>query len=204
MQINNMNPNIWAEIMNQFEKVKREAGYEPELDTIKEIESRLGFSFDELDEEIKRTASIITIEVELIHKEAKFPSFAFPSDSGFDLFSTQEISIGPFGRVAIPTGLKINFPKGFEIQVRTKSGLALNQGLMVLNSPGTVDQGYTGEIIVPLFNANPHEVKIPIGMKVAQAVLCPVINGEIINFEKVDKIGEKDRGNKGFGSTGIF
>jgi dUTP pyrophosphatase len=77
--------------------------------------------------------------------------------------------------------------KGYELQVRPKSGLAIKQGLTVLNTPGTVDQGYTGEIQVIVFNTNNHyTVMISKGMKVAQAVLCPVINGEYVRFEKVD------------------
>ena len=197
-------PNLWSEILEQFEKVKSEAEYEPEIDSLKEIESKLGFSFDDLDEEIKRSSFTQTIEIEITHKEAKFPSYAFPTDSGFDLYSTQEVFIGAFGRAAVPTGIKVGFKKGFEIQVRPKSGLSLKQGLTVLNTPGTVDAGYTGEIQVIVFNTNPYEFTIPVGMKIAQAVLCPVINGEYVQFEKVDKIGDKDRGDNGFGSTGIF
>lgn len=204
MNMNNMDPNLWSEILEQFEKVKQEAGYEPEVDSIKEIESRLGFSFDELDEEIKKSSVIQTIEIEVLHKDAKFPSYAFPTDSGFDLHSTQEVSIGAFGRALIPTGLKVSFPKGFEIQIRPKSGLSIKQGITVLNTPGTVDFGYTGELQVPIFNTNPFEFTIPVGMKIAQAVLCPVLNGEMVRLEKVDKIEDKDRGNNGFGSTGIF
>jgi deoxyuridine 5'-triphosphate nucleotidohydrolase len=91
-----------------------------------------------------------------------------------------------------------------EIQVRTKSGLAINQGLMVLNSPGTVDQGYSGEIKVIIFNTNNTTVTISKGMKVAQAVLCPVLNGKFVDLVEVDTFEETDRGSNGFGSTGII
>jgi dUTP pyrophosphatase len=74
---------------------------------------------------------------------------------------------------------------------------------MVLNSPGTVDQGYSGEIKVPIFNANPHPITINKGMKVAQGVLCPVMNGKHVNLKEVSELPETDRGNNGFGSTGI-
>ena len=199
----NIDPKLWSQILEQFEKVKSEADYEPELDALKEIESTLGFTFDELDEEIKKSSMIQTVEIELLHKDAKFPSYAYPTDSGFDLYSTQEVFLGAFGRAAVPTGIKVSFPKGYEIQVRPKSGLALKQGLTVLNTPGTVDAGYTGEIQVIVFNTNPFEFTIPVGMKIAQAVLCPVMNGEFVNLEKVEKIKDKDRGDRGFGSTGI-
>ena len=103
----------------------------------------------------------------------------------------------------VPTGLKLSFDIGYEIQVRPKSGLALKQGITVLNTPGTVDSGYNGEIMVIVFNTNQTEFTIPKGMKIAQAVLCPVINGKYVNLQLVDKIENKDRGVNGFGSTGI-
>ena len=103
----------------------------------------------------------------------------------------------------VPTGLKLSFDIGYEIQVRPKSGLALKQGITVLNTPGTVDSGYNGEIMVIVFNTNQTEFTIPKGMKIAQAVLCPVINGKYVNLQLVDKIENKDRGANGFGSTGI-
>ena len=129
--------------------------------------------------------------------------YNYKSDSGFDLYSTEEINIDPFGRSLVPTGVKFNIPMGHEIQVRSKSGLALNQGLMVLNSPGTVDEGYTGEIKAIIFNTNNHEFIITKGMKVAQAVVSRCITGRWVNFKRVDKIEDKDRGDKGFGSSGI-
>jgi dUTP pyrophosphatase len=81
--------------------------------------------------------------------------------------------------------------------------LALKQGLTVLNTPGTVDSGYNGEIMVIVFNTNPKPFTVEKGMKIAQAVLCPVINGKYVNLQLVDKIENKDRGANGFGSTGI-
>jgi dUTP pyrophosphatase len=133
-------------------------------------------------------------------KELKYN---YQSDSGFDLYSNEEIIIPPFGRALVPTGVYFDLPQDFEIQVRSKSGLAINQGLMVLNSPGTVDEGYTGEIKVIVFNTNQSEFKIENGMKVAQAVVSRCVTGRWVNLVQVDKIEDKDRGNKGFGSTGI-
>jgi len=134
----------------------------------------------------------------------KEPEYAYGSDSGFDLRSTEELWVQGNDRKLIPTGLRFDIPDGYEIQVRSKSGLALNQGLMVLNSPGTVDSGYQGEIKVILFNTTKERIKIEKGQKIAQAVLCPVINGKWINLVKVEEIGEKDRNDKGFGSTNLF
>jgi dUTP pyrophosphatase len=131
------------------------------------------------------------------------PNFAYPTDSGMDLYSTESLTIEPFGRSLIPTGVHFDVPENYEIQVRSKSGLAIKQGLMVLNSPGTVDQGYTGEIKVILFNTTNNSVDIKEGQKIAQAVLCPVVCGKWLNLVKVDKIKDKDRSDNGFGSTGI-
>ena len=131
------------------------------------------------------------------------PEYAYDSDSGFDLRSTEELWVQGNDRKLIPTGLRFDIPDGYEIQVRSKSGLALNQGLMVLNSPGTVDGGYQGEIKVIIFNTTNERIKIEKGQKIAQAVLCPVVNGKWVNLVKVEEIGEKDRNDKGFGSTGL-
>ena len=196
-------PKLYDEIVKQFEKLKFDAGIEPDENYQKELESILGIDFDDLDEQLDLNAKSRLVEVELVHKDAVFPKYAYPSDSGFDLHSTEDLEVGPFGRILVPTGIKVSFPEGHEIQVRPKSGLAIKQGLTVLNTPGTVDQGYTGEIQVIVFNTNNYTVMIPKGMKVAQAVLCPVINGKYVRFEKVDTLNEKDRGNNGFGSTGI-
>ena len=133
----------------------------------------------------------------------KEPEYAYDSDSGFDLRSTEEMWVQSNDRKLIPTGLKFDIPDGYEIQVRSKSGLALKQGLMVLNSPGTVDSGYQGEVKVIIFNTTNERIKIEKGQKIAQAVLCPVVNGKWVNLIKVEEIGEKDRNNQGFGSTGL-
>ena len=196
-------PKSYEEVLKQFEKIKSEAGIEPDEDYQRELEDILGIGFEDLEEEIYRSARTRTIEIELIHKDAVFPKYVYESDSGFDLHSTQDLTIGPFGRILVPTGIKVSFQEGYEIQVRPKSGLAIKQGLTVLNTPGTVDQGYTGEIQVIVFNTNNYTVMIPKGMKVGQAVLCPVINGKYVRFEQVNQLNEKDRGDNGFGSTGI-
>jgi dUTP pyrophosphatase len=135
--------------------------------------------------------------------ENKNPEYAYDSDSGFDLRSTEDIWVQANDRKLVPTGLRFDIPDGYEIQVRSKSGLALNQGLMVLNSPGTVDSGYQGEIKVIIFNTTKDRIKIEKGQKIAQAVICPVLNGKWVNLIKVESIQEKDRNDKGFGSTGL-
>ena len=135
--------------------------------------------------------------------ENKEPEYAYESDSGFDLRSTEELWIQANSRSLISTGLKFDIPDGYEIQVRSKSGLALNQGLMVLNSPGTVDSGFLGEVKVIMFNTTNERIKIEKGQKIAQAVLCPVLSGKWVDLIKVGELQEKDRNSNSFGSTGL-
>jgi dUTP pyrophosphatase len=194
---------IWKQIQQTFNQIKEDTGIEPEEDYIKELEDMLGMSVDDMNEGHVTFMKTKTLGVELVHEDAKVPSYAYPSDSGFDLRSTIEINIPPFGRALIPTGIKLSIPEEYEIQVRPKSGLALNQGLTVLNTPGTVDSGYVGEIKVIVFNTSNETVTVSKGMKIAQAVLCPVVCGKYVSFESTNKVEDKDRGDKGFGSTGL-
>jgi dUTP pyrophosphatase len=199
----NLNQDLWKQIQETFDQIKQDAGVEPEEDYMKEIESLLGMSVDELNESHMTMMKTKSLGVEIIHEDAKVPSYAYPSDSGFDLRSTIEIIIPPFGRALIPTGIKLSIPEEHEIQIRPKSGLALNQGLTVLNTPGTVDSGYVGEIKVIVFNTTQTSVTVAKGMKIAQAVLCPVVCGKYVSVELMDKVGNKDRMDNGFGSTGL-
>ena len=207
LQLNNVKDSeLWNQIQEQFEKLKKDAGIEPDADYQKELEDLLGISEDELREMDTHTKTILTskkIQVESINEIAVLPKYVYPSDSGFDLYSVEDVIIPPLGRALVPTGIKVSFEEGVELQIRPKSGLAINQGLTVLNTPGTVDAGYTGEIKVIIFNTNNYDTAIVKGMKIAQGVFAPVFNGRVISFESVEKIGEKDRGNNGFGSTGI-
>ena len=199
----NIDDEIWKQIQQTLNQIKQDTGIEPEEDYIKELEDMLGMSVDDMNEGHMTMMKTRTLGVELVHEDAKVPSYAYPSDSGFDLRSTIEINIPPFGRALIPTGIKLSIPEEYEIQVRPKSGLALNQGLTVLNTPGTVDSGYVGEIKVIVFNTNNETVTVSKGMKIAQAVLCPVICGKYVSLELTSKVEDKDRGDKGFGSTGL-
>jgi dUTP pyrophosphatase len=203
--LDSFDPKLREEIEKQFEKIKSESGVEFENDENYEnnLEDLIGMSFGDMENEINNMLNTRTIKIELCHEDAVFPKYAYPSDSGFDLHSTEDLEVGPFGRILVPTGIKVSFDEHYEIQVRPKSGLSIKQGLTVLNTPGTVDSGYNGEIKVIVFNTNNYSVVIPKGMKVGQAVLCPVVIGKFVSFEQVDNIDEKDRGDNGFGSTGI-
>jgi dUTP pyrophosphatase len=197
---------LWNQVHEQFEKLKRDSGIESDEDYKNQLEELFGLTdddFEEMDEHTRLMLSRKKVEVQLLDNLAVLPKYAYPTDSGFDLFSTQEILLPPFGRALVPTGLIVSFDEGLELQIRPKSGLAINQGITVLNTPGTVDAGYTGEIKVIVFNTNNHDFTITKGMKVAQGVFAPVLNGRFVNFETVNEILEKDRGDNGFGSTGI-
>lgn len=183
----------------EFEDLKNllsEGNDDSDVDFSKLLSS-LGINSEELNSFYSKIA------IEYISENDKELSYAYPTDSGFDIYSSEEIEIGPFGRALVPTGVKIKIPENNEIQIRSKSGLAINQGLIVLNSPGTIDEGYTGEIKVILFNTNNHPVTVTKGMKVAQCVLASCISGKYVDLIKVDEILPKDRNNNGFGSTGI-
>ena len=163
-----------------------------------------GLDLKELEDEMSAYVPQVDLNYTKSHQDSKDPKYAYTTDSGFDLYSVEEVNFTPFQRKLVPTGLSFDIPEGYEIQVRTKSGLALNQGLMVLNSPGTVDQGYTGEVKVILMNMNNHNVKVDKGQKIAQAVLCPVVSGKWVNLNEVNQLENKDRSDNGFGSTGLI
>ena len=132
------------------------------------------------------------------------PEYIYEGDSGFDLRAnlTEPVTLKPLERYMVPTGLSFEIPVGYEIQVRPRSGLAAKQGLSVLNSPGTVDQGYTGEVKVILVNLSNDMVTINHGERIAQAVLCPVITKRTATLKSLTQIHSTDRGDGGFGSTG--
>jgi dUTP pyrophosphatase len=198
----NYNEDVLKQIQDEIEMLRKEFGIE-DTESQEDLNNTFGIDFGSLQDQLDMISKTKNIQIELLTEDAVFPEYAYPTDSGFDLYSTKEITLEPFGRALIPTGLKLSFDIGYEIQVRPKSGLALKQGLTVLNTPGTVDSGYNGEIMVIVFNTNPKPFTVSKGMKIAQAVLCPVINGKYVNLQLVDKIENKDRGANGFGSTGI-
>lgn len=172
-------------------------------DDPEKLMQEMGINLDELDDLFNQSMNK-KIELKYVNtSDTQEPTYAYESDSGFDLRATEDVWIFGNSRALIPTGLSFDIPDGYEIQVRTKSGIALKQGLMVLNSPGTVDSGYQAEIKVIVFNTTTEKVKIPKGQKIAQAVLCPVVNGKWVDLVKVTKLEDKDRNNAGFGSTGL-
>lgn len=134
------------------------------------------------------------------------PEYATVGSSGFDIRANldEPIVIQPRKRAIVPTGLFFNIPENFEIQIRPRSGLAAKNGITVLNSPGTIDSDYRGEIKVILINQGDEDFTINNGDRIAQAVIASVIQKNIISLNKVSDIStETSRSDGGFGSTGI-
>jgi dUTP pyrophosphatase len=190
-------------LKERAEKLQKYLTEDSEDINFDEIMNELGVDVVELEKDMKNYKPKLDLKFKKLTPEAIDPKYNYDSDSGFDLYSTEEITIEGFGRALVPTGLSFDIDNMHEIQVRSKSGLAINEGLMVLNSPGTVDSGYNGEIKAIIFNTNKTPYTIKKGMKVAQAVLCPVVSGMWINLVEQNKLNDKERGSNGFGSTGL-
>ena len=142
----------------------------------------------------------MTVKVLRSDPEAQLPAYAHPGDAGMDVRSIEEVTLAPGARALIHTGLVLMLPPDAEAQVRPRSGLALKHGVTVLNTPGTIDAGYRGEVGVILVNLGTEPFTVEKGMKIAQIVVSPVAQAEIVEVASVD---ETDRGAGGFGSTGI-
>lgn len=138
--------------------------------------------------------------VEKIHEKAVVPFKAHEGDAGMDLFSIEKIVLKPMERKLIHTGIKIQLPKNTEAQIRPRSGLALKHGITVLNTPGTIDEGYRGEIGIILINFGSEDFIVEQGMKIAQMVIKPTLS---LYIEEVVELTETTRGQGGFGSTGV-
>ena len=142
---------------------------------------------------------MIDIKIEKLHKEAEIPTYSYHDDACCDLSAVEDYIIKPGKRIIARTGIAIEIPTGYEVQIRSRSGLAGKQGLMVLNAPGTIDSTYRGELKLLLINLGKKPIVIRKGDRVAQACVKPVYK---INFIEVDKLNESNRNLNGFGSTG--
>lgn len=142
----------------------------------------------------------MTVKFRKTDPEAVLPSYAHPGDAGMDVRAVEALEIAPGGRRLVRTGLVMMLPPGYEAQVRPRSGLALKHGVTVLNTPGTIDEGYRGEVGVILANFGAEPYKVEKGAKIAQIVIAPCTRAEIAETAEVD---ETERGAGGFGSTGV-
>jgi dUTP pyrophosphatase len=142
------------------------------------------------------------ILIKRLSKNISLPKYETDGSSGMDLAANIEdkIEIAPGKSAVIPTGLSVSIPKDFEIQIRPRSGLAAKNQISVLNTPGTIDADYRGELKVILINLSDKAFIIEKGLRIAQMVLCPVIKATL---KEVDTLKDTKRGSGGFGSTGI-
>jgi dUTP pyrophosphatase len=158
---------------------------------------------EEADSGIGGEDPVSGIRVRVIREESAkglpLPEYATPGSSGVDLRSVEPATIQPGSWGAVGTGLHLEIPLGYEAQVRSRSGLALKKGVMVLNTPGTIDSDYRGEVRVILMNLGKEPFEIQPGDRIAQMVFCPVLKAEL---EESSTLSDTERATGGFGSTG--
>lgn len=142
----------------------------------------------------------MTVRFKRLCPDAVLPAYAYPGDAGMDIRSVEDLEIAPGARALVHTGLVMVLPSGWEAQVRPRSGLALKHGVTVLNTPGTIDAGYRGEVGVILANFGDAPFAVKKGDRIAQVVIAPVTTAAI---EETDVVDDTDRGGGGFGSTGV-
>lgn len=141
----------------------------------------------------------MNIKIKRIHPDALLPIYSHDGDSGMDISSLKNYYVPPKECKLVSTGLEFEIPYGFELQIRPRSGLALNRGITILNSPGTIDAGYRGELKILVFNTSGRTYKIKKGERIAQGVVSKI---EIVSIIESDKLSETKRGDRGLGSTG--
>jgi len=140
------------------------------------------------------------VKIKLIDENAKIPKYAHDSDAGFDFYASETKSILPGGFEKIKTGVCLEIPDGYHVEVRSRSGLAAKSGVFVLNSPGTIDPDYIGECSIILCNMGRERFLVKSGDRIAQGVLMLHYHAD---FEEVNELKVTERGEGGFGHTGI-
>ena len=142
------------------------------------------------------------ILIKKLSKTAIIPKYETQGASGVDISANinEDLTLATNESILVPTGIAVSIPQGFEIQIRPRSGLAAKKGISVLNTPGTIDADYRGEIKVILINHGNEPFIIRNGDRIAQMVVCPIVQAK---FEEVDELSDTERGSGGFGSTGV-
>ena len=141
------------------------------------------------------------VNIKILREGTPIPFYKHEGDAGMDLvnMNSEDTIIPAFGRALIPTGISVAIPDSYELQIRPRSGMALKRGISILNTPGTIDAGYRGEIGIIIYNANPEKITITKGERIAQAVLNKF---EKIEWNQVEDLNDTTRSIGGFGSTG--
>ena len=147
----------------------------------------------------------MTLKIAKIDPRVQLPGYESAGAAGMDLraFLAEELSIPPLGRARVPTGLRIEIPEGYEGQVRPRSGLAAKFGVTLLNSPGTIDSDYRGELGIILVNLGAEDFIVKDGDRIAQLVIAPVLTVADIAVVEAGELSVTARGSGGFGSTGV-
>lgn len=171
--------------------------------------SAISFCVDKMSQSINKVREVVDLEVKKLDEKAVIPAYAHKGDAGFDLSAivlektsdsyTDKTTILPGQKYIAKTGLSFAVPKGYELQVRPRSGLAYKHGITVINSPGTVDSGYNGEVMVILLNTGSEPFEIRTGDRIAQGVINKL---PTVSIREVSELDETERGAGGFGSTG--
>lgn len=143
----------------------------------------------------------LSIDITRLADDVTIPSYAYPGDAGMDLRAIEHVTLAPFERALVSTGLAVAIPEGYAGFVQPRSGLAIKQGVTVLNTPGLIDSHYRGELKVALINLDPHAIfEVNPGDRIAQLVIHKVEN---VAWNVVDSLDETERGEGGFGSSGV-
>lgn len=185
---------------------------EKQLEELRELRA-MSFIDDETKSQLDATIAMVSgfntdttnhkLPIKFINKSSnKNPVYAKVGDSGFDLRSNEGGSLKPLERMLVGTGLYFELPDGYELQVRPRSGLAAKHGVTVLNTPGTVDTGYRGEIKVILVNLSNDVFTFEKGERIAQAVIASRVSSDFGDLIEVTELTDTERGDNGFGSTG--
>ena len=191
----------WEKIMGQSETEPIDDGL-----ILKQLGVDSKMLVDLQESAVESAKEKLKVKVNFLNKSSNpDPSYKYVDDSGFDLRANleEDVVLKPLERQLIPTGIHFELPESYEIQVRPRSGLAVKNGISVVNTPGTVDRGYSGEIKIILINLSNENFTVKNGDRVAQAVVSPVISGRWAKLTKLNNLDKTLRGDGGFGSTGV-
>ena len=149
----------------------------------------------------RRSKVIVYRKIKKLTEDCTIPQKAHIDDAAFDIYAAENIIVEPQKPTPVSTGFCMELPPQTEAQIRPRSGLALKHSITVLNTPGTVDAGYRGEVKVLLMNLGKEAFKVTRGMRIAQMVIAPVYPAKLV---EADELSESDRGSNGFGSSGVY
>lgn len=206
-----MDKNQIKETLKMFAK-QAEALVEEKLGDRSQIESQVRGLVRNLENSIQgliqqktgaEAKSFLTLKVKTLENfKGDLPAYETEYASGFDVRAqlNEPLTLNPGERSLVPTGLSFEIPVGYEIQARPRSGLAIKKGISLVNTPGTIDADYRGEVKIIVINLGQEPVTIESGERIAQLVLCPVYQAKLV---QVDELGDTKRGAGGFGSTGV-